>query len=355
MAINPLTLGRRFTRERIQSLSTTVARQSIAATFAMLIVSVASVHAETSDVRIAMGFGIHYLPFYVMEKEQLLEKRAKAAGLPPIKVEYLRMSGGAALNDAILSGAADFAGAGVGPFAILWDKSKGNVKAIAAMGDVPMSLLTNDPRIKTLADLKDGDRIALPAVKASMQATMLQLAAAKLLGDTNYSGLDQYTATLPHSEATTALLSGNGVVNGHFSVEPYVTREKSNPAVREIKNSTEIVGGPMSLNLVFCTVKFHQANPTIVRIMVEALRDANDFIRNNRAVAAKIYFETDRGAATDVAMVEQALASPSLNFTVVPHGITTFVGFMHRVGLVKRRPASWKDLFFPEAAALDGN
>ncbi|MBR3193612.1 MAG: ABC transporter substrate-binding protein, partial [Bosea sp.] len=42
---------------------------------------IAPARAEVSEVRISKGFGILYLPLIVMQDQQFLEKRAKAAGL----------------------------------------------------------------------------------------------------------------------------------------------------------------------------------------------------------------------------------------------------------------------------------
>jgi NitT/TauT family transport system substrate-binding protein len=33
----------------------------------------------------------------------------------------------------------------------------------------------------------------------------------------------------------------------------------------------------------------------------------------------------------------------------------TFVKFMHKVGRIKKKPASWKDLFFADAHGLNGS
>ena len=46
----------------------------------------APARAEVSEVRISKGFGILYLPLIVMQDQQFLEKRAKAAGLGDVKV-----------------------------------------------------------------------------------------------------------------------------------------------------------------------------------------------------------------------------------------------------------------------------
>ena len=42
--------------------------------------------AETGEVRLAMQFGLHHLPLYVMQHEGLIERRVQAAGLPRPKV-----------------------------------------------------------------------------------------------------------------------------------------------------------------------------------------------------------------------------------------------------------------------------
>jgi NitT/TauT family transport system substrate-binding protein len=331
-----------------------VARAVLIALFAC---SAGAADAETSALRIGSGFGIHYLPFYVMQRERLVEKQAEKLGVSSLSVEYKMLSGGAAYNDALLSGNLDAIGSGVGPFAILWDKTKGNqnVRAIASMGDIPLVLLANDARIKSLKDVKEGDRIALPAVKASMQATLLQMAAAKLFGDNGYKDLDKYTVSMAHSDATTAMLAGQGVINMHFSVAPYSTRAMQDARVHQILSAEEIVGGPVSLNLVSMTERFHKDNPKVAKALSAALADAMDIIRTNRPLAAQIYFEGNKGAATDVAMVEKVLADPSFNFTVVPHGVGKFIQFMHQTGSVKNDPKSWKDVFFEDAHSLQGN
>ena len=68
-------------------------------------------HAEVDTVRIAKQFGLGYLPLTMMEEQKLFEQQARKQGLD-IKVEWLRLSAGAPMNDAILSGSLDFASGG---------------------------------------------------------------------------------------------------------------------------------------------------------------------------------------------------------------------------------------------------
>ncbi|HEY0200382.1 MAG TPA: ABC transporter substrate-binding protein, partial [Burkholderiaceae bacterium] len=80
----------------------------------------AAAQAAEGQLRIAEQFGIVYLLLNVAQEQKLIEKHGKAAGVD-IKVEFLQLSGGAAVNDALLSGNIEIAGAGVGPLFTLWD------------------------------------------------------------------------------------------------------------------------------------------------------------------------------------------------------------------------------------------
>ena len=112
------------------------------------------------------------------------------------------------MNDALLSNSLQFASGGVGPLVTLWAKTRGNldVKAVSAINSMPLHLVSRNPAVKTVRDFTDKDRIGLPAVKVSVQAVTLQMAAAKEFGDENYAKLDRYrqiNMRLAHPEGLT--------------------------------------------------------------------------------------------------------------------------------------------------------
>ena len=78
------------------------------------------------QIRIAEQFGVVYLMLNVARDQHFIEQEGRKAGVD-IKVDWLRLSGGAAVNDALLSGAVDVAGAGVGPLLTVWDRTHGRV------------------------------------------------------------------------------------------------------------------------------------------------------------------------------------------------------------------------------------
>lgn len=160
-----------------------------AATLALSVAFAAPAQAE-GRIRIAEQFGVVYLLLNVAQDQQLIEKQGRKLGVD-ITVERLQLSGGSAVNDALLSGAIDIAGAGVGPLLTIWDRTNGrqNVKGMASLGSFPYYLVSTNPKVKSIADLSDKDRIALPAVTVSVQSRILQYAAARQWGDKEYARL----------------------------------------------------------------------------------------------------------------------------------------------------------------------
>src|SRR6266496_1713351 len=122
------------------------------------------VRAEMAEINVAQQYGISYLPMMLMEEKKLIEKHAKAAGID-VKVGWAKFAGGNVMNDALLSGSLQFASGGVGPFVTLWARTRGNldVRGVGALNSMPIHLVTRNPKVKTLADVGPGDRIALPA------------------------------------------------------------------------------------------------------------------------------------------------------------------------------------------------
>lgn len=65
--------------------------------------------AEVKEVRIAIQYGIAYLPALIARESGLIEKHAKSARLGDIQVKWSQFSGANVMNDALLAGSLDFA------------------------------------------------------------------------------------------------------------------------------------------------------------------------------------------------------------------------------------------------------
>lgn len=311
-----------------------------------------SARAE-GEIRIAEQFGISYLPLQMMRHQNLIEEAGKRQGLD-IKVTWSRLASGNPMNDAMLSGSLDVASGGVGPLLLIWDRTKGNlnVKAISAINSMPLYLTTRNPAIKSLKDFTAKDKIALPAVKVSVQARTLQMAAEKLLG--KFDALDEFTVSMAHPDATAALMSGATEVNSHFGSPPFQYTQLADSKITRVLNSYDVLGGPTTFNLVWARDDFRTKNPKTYNAFREALAEAIKRINADKAAAAKVYIEANN-SKEDPAFILKMLNDPEIVFTLEPQNTMAYAEFMHKVGALKNKAASWKDYVFEEAAAGKGS
>ncbi|NML17803.1 ABC transporter substrate-binding protein [Azohydromonas caseinilytica] len=317
-------------------------------TAALLGFSAAGAHAE-GQIRIADQFGIVYLLLDVAKDQKLIEKHGKAHGLD-ITVSQVTLSGGSAMNDALLSGSLDIAAAGVGPMLTLWDRTRGrqNVRGVASLGNFPYYLVSTNPAVKTIADFSDKDRIALPAVGVSVQSRILQMAAAKTWGDAQHNKLDKISVALPHPEATAAITKGGTEINAHFANPPFQEQElAANPAAKVVLKSYDVLGGPASATVLYTTEKFRTENPKTYRAFTAALAEAAQWISANPEAAADLFLRVNK-SKVDRKLVLDIVKSPEVQFKLAPQNTYALADFMHRVGAIKNKPASARDYFFDD-------
>lgn len=313
-------------------------------------------HAE-GRIRIAQQFGIGYLLLDVVRDQKLIEKHAKAQGLPVVEVEWSAISGATGMNEALLAGSLDIVSAGVPPMLTLWDRTQGkqNVKAVAALGSLPNYLITNNPKVKTLKDLSDKDRIAVPAAGVGFQSRTLQIETAKLFGPADFKRFDNISVSLPHPDATAALVKGGSEINTHFSSAPfYYQALAGNPAVHKVISSYDILGGPATFNVLYTTQKYREENPKVYRAFYAALVEAAQIVKADKAKAADIFIRVQQ-SRLDPALVRRIVEDPENDFTVSPHRTQVYADELHKLGVLKNKAASWKDYFFPEAYAQPGS
>jgi NitT/TauT family transport system substrate-binding protein len=214
-------------------------------------------------------------------------------------------------------------------------------------------LVVRDPAIKSLKDFNDKHRIALPAVKVSNQAIILQMAAAKEFGDAKYAALDHLTVSMSHPDATAAMLGGQSEITANFSSAPFQYRQMKNPNIHRLLTSTDLFDGGLSFNVIATTSKFRSENPKLYGAFLSALKEATDFINADKKRAAAIYLKVT-GDKTPLDDLMEVLADPAIEYTTKVSGIESFVNFMSRTGTLRNPPASWRDMFFPEALAQTG-
>lgn len=317
--------------------------------------AVAPAHAQT-EVKIGIGFGFAFIPMYIADELDLVEKHAKAAGLDA-KASYQRFSGSAAMGDAVLSGSVDMGVYGVPAILIAWDKAAKTpqqVFGIAGVNSSPLTLVTNRLDAKSLADLAANEKLAMPAL-VSPQMFVLQMLAEKQFGAGQHDKLKPQVAALPHPEALNAILTGGTEVKAYFSSPPFTQIALEGGKAKAIATSDDAFGGRSSFLVLGATKKYLDASPKMAGVMVAAIREASDLIRKDPAKAAEIYLKAEPSKILDAAKVTGMLKTMGDDFGPEVYGVKTLSAFMARIGALKNVPADFKDVFTPEIHATKSN
>ena len=237
-----------------------------------------STAAGAAEIRLAEQFSMGYLQFNVMKRDKLIEKYATQRGLKDFKVSWQRFNGPVAMNEALLSNSTDIVSGGVPGLITLWDKTQGTsfeVKGICALSSQPFLLNTANPDIKSIKDFSERDRIAVPSIKVSVQAVVLQMAAAAAFGEENYAKLDPLTVSMSPPDATIAMLSGAGGVSSVFSVPPFQFQQLEQKNIHTVLSSFDAIG-PHTFTVAWTSARFRKDNPELYGAFLDAVQEATD-------------------------------------------------------------------------------
>jgi NitT/TauT family transport system substrate-binding protein len=330
-------------------------RWALLAAAATFLFAANTANAEPRVVRIATQYGISYLPLTIMAEKKLLEAEGKKLGLD-LATEWVRFTSGPPMNEALISGNLDFASGGVGPMVTIWARTQGNlkVKGVCAINSMPLYLNTINPDVKTIKDFTEKDRIALPAVRVSMQAVILQMAAEKVFGQGQEHKLDAWTVSLSHPDGLAQMMSGKSEITGHFTSAPFMYTELADKRVHRVLNSYDVFGGPHTFNVVWATAKLYEGEPKIVQAFLSALRIAMKDINEDPAGSAALWVKADKSKLTP-AEAEKIIRDKENTWTLTPQKTMVVADYMGRVKMIPAMPKSWKDMFIDAIHDLPGS
>jgi NitT/TauT family transport system substrate-binding protein len=328
---------------------------SVALFLALSLASTTSSRAEVNEIVVAQQYGVSFLPLMVMEKQGLVEKHAAAAGLADFKVVWAKVAGPSAMNDGLISNAIHFAAQGAPSMITLWDKTRGQIKGVSSMTTYPLYLITRNPDVKSIKDFSAKDKIAVPSIKISTQAIMLQMAAAKAFGEKEFGKLDPFTVSLSHPDATLAFTNNTAGVNAHFSSSPFYEQEMKVPDARLVTTNYEILGGPATAVVLTASVKFHDGNPKAYKAFYDGLGEALAIINKDKRAAAELYLAAAQDKKNSVDDILKIISDKDYSYTLKPEKVFKTAKFMAEIGSIKQSPATLGDLFFPENSKQGGD
>jgi len=197
-------------------------------------------------------------------------------------------------------------------------------------------------------------RTAGSAMRTSIQAVTLQMAAEKVFGAGQHGKLDPITVSMSHPDGHAAMMSGKSEITGHFTSAPFMYQQLADPRVRKVLDSYEVLGGPHTFNLVWTSGRFAQENRAIMQAFVAALDEAMAFIAAQPAEAAQLWAKAENSRMAP-AEVERLIRVPENEWTTTPKKVMAYADFMSRTGLMATKPATWQELFFEGIHAQPGS
>ena len=298
------------------------------------------------EVRIGMGYGLGFLPLYICEDLKLIEKYAKAAH-HDVKPSFERFMGAAQVQDAIAAGKIDIGPFGTVPLLTAWEKAKdtpNQIFAVSGVTSLPLVLLGNQPNEQSIADLKPGDRIAVPTL-SSPQMYLLELQSEKIFGQ--YDHLRDQVVALSHADAIAALVEGKDAVTAYFSSPPFTELALRDTNVHPLLTSSEVMNGKFSFLILGATTAYIEAQPQMPEVIDKAMAEAARLIHDDPHRAAQIYLTHEpSGTLTGVAM-EAVIRQLKDEFGSTVYGVQTMADFMGRHGALNSPPRSWKEIVAP--------
>jgi NitT/TauT family transport system substrate-binding protein len=298
------------------------------------------------QVKIGIGYGLAFLPFYICEDLKLVEKYAKAGHLD-IKASYTRFLGSGPVQDAIGSGAIDMGPFGTAPFLAAWQQQKDSPQQIVIVSGIttmPLTLVSDRPNVASISDLGPTDRIAMPSLTAP-QMFVLQMQAGKNFNKSDH--FDGQVMALPPADALSALINGEGTVTAYFASPPYTELALRDGKIHPVLNSADVFGGKASFLMMGATRAFIDGHPAIPDVIDKAIDEASHIIHDDPRRAAEIYLTHEPSGALNESVIETVLREIKDEFSAGIYGVKAYSDFMVQQGELKEAPRSWRYIVAP--------
>lgn len=276
--------------------------------------------------------GLGYTPFIMLSKSNALSSQ-----FPETKFEWRELSNGAVIRDGFVSNTIQIGAVGSAPFLIGWDRGV-PWKILCDSNNFDFWVVTMDPRIKSVKDLKPGDKIATPSPDA---INSLVLRAALVRQGLPATYLDVGMVAMPHPIAEQALL--NRQVVAHIATPPYA-QDEVRQGGHVLMRTTDGFPGGISSTVVAVSTTFADQYPSLVGAFYKEFVATVKSIQSHPDEAAKAYVESTNGKANlaEATGIFREL-SGSL-FGVAPRGVMEVARFMVKMGLIRKAPASFAEI-----------
>lgn len=296
---------------------------------------------EPVRLRVAQQFGLGYAAMTIADELGFFEKY-----MPDLKVTWIQLTSDEAITNAFSDGQIDAAVLSIPSFLLGWDQGI-SWKVASGICVLPLTLQTYDDSINSLADFRQEDRIAVPAL-GSLEHVLLSMASEKEFG--NAAALNEILVTLSSQEALAAMM-GQRDITAHFSSPPATFEELKSSEFKTVVDGVEIFGAEFSSMIAVASNDLYENNPRAYAALVMAIAEATEFIHENPKEAATILAPS---LGLDEGTVLEYLTWPGMNYVTTPLGLMGFSDFMRDAGYLSTAPECLRDIAFSNVLAAIG-
>lgn len=309
---------------------------------------------DDKTIRMAQQFGMIYAPLYVTTELGLLEKNLAGAKikdksgnahknphflLSAVQKHYF--SSGETVAEGLLAGHLDIGCMGASPALIAMDKGA-DFKIAFGISVSPAQVVTMDKNIKSLSDIKDSDKIAVPSTN-SIQQIVLSMAGKKHFNDPHK--FDKNLVSMKNPEGLISLLKGTDI-KAHFSPLPY--------NAKAIEQGAKVIFEPEDIDFeisIVCvaTSDFYQNRKEEYNALLKSINQSIDLINKNDKRAINVIARIEKLKEKEV---REYLNYDGLLFTTSIYSINELNDYMIENGYLKNSyPVS--SLVWDESLILD--
>ncbi len=291
--------------------------------------------AAAEEITINYQSSIGYAPLLVMRDLKLIESEYSG----DIKVNWVEMSNGAEVNEALISGSLDVGSMGV-PVAVTGIMAGSPYKIAFGLAAQPYAILSNKPEIKKLSDIGPEDQIAITNIN-SQPHILLAMAAKKELGDAR--ALDANLTKLGNADGYAAMLSG--AVPCQMVISPYNFMETSNKEVEIHELDVDPSVWPKENTALVSVVpeKLKNEKPEVYAAILAAVDKADQYISEHPKETADILSEGYDATPDEILEWMQDERS---SYSTELKGVMNMAGFMVEEGFLDEGPSSIADLVY---------
>ncbi|HKD75637.1 MAG TPA: ABC transporter substrate-binding protein [Ktedonobacterales bacterium] len=284
-------------------------------------------------VAIAYQPGMGYAQLILMKQQHILERQ-----FPQTHFIWTVQNNGYNIRNEAIAGHVQVGAGAIGTFIIGWDRGV-DWRMLIPLNVLNAWLMTNDPSIHSIRDIKPWMKIAVPSLD-SITAMMLRKAALETFG--NAYALDANMIAISQPDATKALAAGK--ITLHFATPPYCYQDKA--AGSSVLLQSFDIWGPSTFNFVFMLNSFYDHYPVFAKTLYGDILAATHLITTDPATAAQLLSQ-DQGGKPTATQYTQWLHRTEVTFTNTPQEIMGDIHFMYSIGLIYRLPSALSDIEFP--------